>query len=845
MLDCERTYKVVIVFEIAAHGHLAGTVATRDSPFTPIICIYAPRRQIIAVGGHLALLAHHGVSVSHASFLVHGRVRARPDIGEAQRRMRGRARGSGRVVLLRRCVGCVFLLGRVRKRNVLLLGAHASWTRARVGVRRMRRWLRLVDGVGAGRERVLLSIARYLVLGRDHGGRRVCGGRPRALLAGTCCRLECVWYRLGRGPVLWVVWRGLLQLHVRRGIILRRIVHVLLRRRLARGCGRRRLYMELRVGRATQCRRSPRGIKAGLRGWGRRVRLLDGRLHAAGGLESVGSCARLAGRCNAQISHGRAYAAQCRRRLVDASRRVVRRVRVVVAERHGVAPNRQLQGLSTVERELAARRCGTYSSQRGSRAAVNVSVYAIGYISAVPLHRPTRTTPSARDYPSHQGLGSADSSHRPPMVLPRLAHIRLRTPLVFRTHFSVSTQSLADMASPSKRALLLLPPPPSPSSYASLKAAYNAPLFTVLKQLARSSSQPASLDIALPVPELYGKLDAPRGPLYSVVQQLVADLYKLICITATKESIDTEDAEGVDARVLLVAYPRNGQLETPPADSTPEQELQGPAVDLHTLARTPRSWNAVYSIESEEGERVLQSFLSLSGSPREVSRVRGGIVTVDKSATETAVAGNGVNHLAVAVGGTFDHLHIGHKLLLTMFAFVLGRRQRSEQKPSTLTVGITGDALLKNKKFAEQLESWKRRQESTHNFLSSIIYFGQPDDARVRIEEFNEPGPNGHALHVSYPFGLTIKYVEIWDPFGPTITDKDITALALSLETRGGGAAVNDKRREQGWDPLEVFEVAVLDASEENSVDESFQSKLSSTEIRRRRDERTKPKAKA
>jgi phosphopantetheine adenylyltransferase len=56
---------------------------------------------------------------------------------------------------------------------------------------------------------------------------------------------------------------------------------------------------------------------------------------------------------------------------------------------------------------------------------------------------------------------------------------------------------------------------------------------------------------------------------------------------------------------------------------------------------------------------------------------------------------------------------------------------------------------------------------------------------------------------------------------------------------------VNEKRREQGWAPLEVFEVAVLDASEEESVDESFQSKLSSTEIRRKRSERLKLKAKA
>jgi phosphopantetheine adenylyltransferase len=399
------------------------------------------------------------------------------------------------------------------------------------------------------------------------------------------------------------------------------------------------------------------------------------------------------------------------------------------------------------------------------------------------------------------------------------------------------------MAPPPRRALLLLPPAPSPSSYASLKAAYNAPLFTVLKQLARSPSEPPSpvlLEIALPVPALYGKLDLPRGPLYAATQQLVADLYKLICINATKDAVDTEDVDGVDARVVLVAYPRNGQLTSPLADATPEQELQGPAIDIHTLARSQRSWDAIYSVGSEEGEQCLKGFLSLSKTTRKVTRVRGGIVKVETGVAETAPTGNSVNHLAVAVGGTFDHLHIGHKLLLTMFAFVLGRRQVSESTPSTLTVGITGDALLVNKKYAEHLESWKRRQESTHDFLSSIIYFGQSDDARIQVQEIDEPGPNGHAVHVSYPFGLTIKYVEIWDPFGPTITDKDITALALSLETRGGGAAVNEKRVEQGWAPLEVFEVTVLDASEDNSVDESFQSKLSSTEIRRKRSERTK-----
>ncbi|EOA81498.1 hypothetical protein ACJQWK_10885 [Exserohilum turcicum] len=397
------------------------------------------------------------------------------------------------------------------------------------------------------------------------------------------------------------------------------------------------------------------------------------------------------------------------------------------------------------------------------------------------------------------------------------------------------------------RALLLLPPAPAPPSYAALRAAYNAPVCTVLKELAatqRTAQGPTLVEIALPCPHLYRQLDAPRGPHYATTQQLVAGLYKLICLAASRDAIDTDDEDAIDARVVLVAYPRDGQLTAPLADATPEQELQGPAVDMHTLARSPRAWDTVYSVESEEGEQVLRAFGSLSKSQYAVKKVRGGIVSVDASEPGPChdQAKATTNHLSVAVGGTFDHLHIGHKLLLTMFAFMLGRRQAStpETSPSVLTVGITGDALLKNKKFAQHLQSWKDRQESVHNFLSSLVYFGSPDDERIHVEEIKEAGPNGHAVHVTYPLGLTIKYVEIWDPFGPTITDKDISALVLSLETRSGGAAVNQKRDEQGWGLLEVFEVAVLDASEEDKVDETFQSKLSSTEMRRKRSERTR-----
>ncbi|KAJ4357532.1 uncharacterized protein N0V89_002108 [Didymosphaeria variabile] len=392
------------------------------------------------------------------------------------------------------------------------------------------------------------------------------------------------------------------------------------------------------------------------------------------------------------------------------------------------------------------------------------------------------------------------------------------------------------------RALLLLPPAPSPPTYAAIKAAYNAPLFTVLQELARSpqrAHERAILEIAVPCPHLYGQLNAPRGPFYAATESLVAALYKLVCVIATKNAIDTDDAEGIDARIILVAYPRNGKLDQPAPESTPEHEMQGPVIDLYTLARNPTHWDLIYSVQSEEGEGLVKNFLASSSVPRNVQRVHGGIVAVETAAPSES-KDESINHLSVAVGGTFDHMHIGHKLLLTMFAFVLGRRHlHDDHALSVLTVGITGDELLKKKQYAEYLESWHDRQQGVHDFLTSVIYFGQRDDRRIQIEELNEPGPNGHAVHVTYPFGLLIKYVEIWDPFGPTITDEAITALVLSLETRSGGSAVNSKRVEKGWHKLEVFEVSVLDASEEERVDETFQSKLSSTEIRRIRSERS------
>jgi len=393
--------------------------------------------------------------------------------------------------------------------------------------------------------------------------------------------------------------------------------------------------------------------------------------------------------------------------------------------------------------------------------------------------------------------------------------------------------------------LLLLSKPPWPISPEGINAAYKIPMTSALKHLAyetRKATVGASLDIVMPVPYLFKNQDKPRSTLYPVVQQLVAGVYKLICIIAAKEGFNVEDAEGIDARVLLLAHPTQYQHTDTLFRQPVTGSLIGPLIDLRTLARCQRPWNSVFSVESEEGEGMLRNFLVLQDRSIRIQRIGGVVVQSSKEPSETqpaSMVAQHQNHFSIAVGGTWDHLHIGHKLLLTMFAFVLAGNSEGENNSRCLTIGVTGDELLRNKKYAELVESWEDRQSSVSAFLRAIMDFRPQVDAKIETTEMFERCPNGHAVHVALGTSVILKCVEISDPFGPTITDETISALVLSAETRGGGKAVNDKRGEKGWPGLEILEVDVLDAQETpddantDINEDAFQNKLSSTSIRK------------
>ncbi|KAJ7172332.1 hypothetical protein C8R46DRAFT_947346 [Mycena filopes] len=151
----------------------------------------------------------------------------------------------------------------------------------------------------------------------------------------------------------------------------------------------------------------------------------------------------------------------------------------------------------------------------------------------------------------------------------------------------------------------------------------------------------------------------------------------------------------------------------------------------------------------------------------------------------------------VAIGGTFDHLHAGHKILLSMAARLTSRK---------LIVGVTDDALLTRKAHAAALEPLSVRMASVHRFLALF----SPE--------------------------LEADVVPINDVYGPTGWDADIQGLVVSKETADGAAAIASHRAAHGLPALKTFTIDVISATETNLSDADAnllkQTKMSSTYIR-------------
>jgi len=118
-------------------------------------------------------------------------------------------------------------------------------------------------------------------------------------------------------------------------------------------------------------------------------------------------------------------------------------------------------------------------------------------------------------------------------------------------------------------------------------------------------------------------------------------------------------------------------------------------------------------------------------------------------------------HFKCAVGGTFDLLHKGHRVLIEE-AFKHGEK---------VVVGIT-----REKEGAKPLKVRKKNLEKL--------------------------------LRARYPGRYEI--VELDDDYGPAISDEELDAIAVSEETHSRALEINDIREEKGLKKLVIYKVPMV-----------------------------------
>ncbi|GLB34701.1 putative cytidylyltransferase-like [Lyophyllum shimeji] len=151
----------------------------------------------------------------------------------------------------------------------------------------------------------------------------------------------------------------------------------------------------------------------------------------------------------------------------------------------------------------------------------------------------------------------------------------------------------------------------------------------------------------------------------------------------------------------------------------------------------------------------------------------------------------------VALGGTFDHLHAGHKILLSMGAWIASEK---------IIVGVTDDVLLTKKINRHVMQPLPERIECVRAFL-----------ARFRP-------------------GIEYEIVPIQDVCGPTGWDPNVQGLVVSRETVSGAEAIATQRAAKSLPPLQTFIIDVISPDsarlDHEDMDLMRRTKMSSTFIR-------------
>ncbi|KAI1182679.1 cytidylyltransferase [Nemania serpens] len=393
--------------------------------------------------------------------------------------------------------------------------------------------------------------------------------------------------------------------------------------------------------------------------------------------------------------------------------------------------------------------------------------------------------------------------------------------------------------------LLLLPPPPHSANHATLNAAYEPPLKAAIEKLKsqgdHDSERGSLLFVGIVSPILTGPSSCQKSLSWPAAQSILAHVYSIVAVVCARLSVPSEMRAGPNSIDVRVVFIDHDPSKPPARDSQPAIHTNNTIiVDLPTFITAYHPWKQIFYVNSEPGYQIFSSYLNMCEPVQTLSQhqliaVESGLPFIDKSLPLE----QSKTYAIVCLGGTFDHLHAGHKLLLTAAAILLKVPEAPSAVPARFIIGVTGDELLKRKKYAEFVQPWDLRVANVIEFLASLLQISKSGWADPDVTKKDDK-----VIARFRDGAIEVHCVLLQDAFGPTTAEEEMDVLVVSGETRSGGDAVNARRRELGWHELEVFEVDVLDAGDLNDgptpTTKDFATKISSTAIRQRKAEARK-----
>ncbi len=123
--------------------------------------------------------------------------------------------------------------------------------------------------------------------------------------------------------------------------------------------------------------------------------------------------------------------------------------------------------------------------------------------------------------------------------------------------------------------------------------------------------------------------------------------------------------------------------------------------------------------------------------------------------------------MKVAIGGTFQPLHDGHKALL----------RKAYELSKDVDIGVTSDEMARRGR-VRQVKPYRERVEALRSWILKEI-------------------------------GVEPRIFQIDDPYGPTLNE-DYDYIVVSTETYPMALKINQKRREMGKKPIEIYRVECI-----------------------------------